>query len=179
MEILGSGIETTAEIVDIMTSGYNESYKKMRRKISRAADYSESKVKGGEVKKQKQTVYSALNRLKRQGLAEKKDNGWHLTRLGSEKSKFLRAKLGENNYKSKKADGIVIVIFDVPEKERWKRNWLRSVLDNMGFKLLQNSVWIGKRRIANDFLDDLKVLNIASYVEIFSVNKIGTLEKKI
>jgi DNA-binding transcriptional regulator PaaX len=177
MEFLEEGIKTTAEIIDIATSGYNESYKKMRRKISGTSAVYESKKE--KIRKEKQTVYSTLSELKKQGLVEKNTNGWTLTKLGNKKKSFLRARFGKNNYEEKKIDGVVIVIFDVPEKERWKRDWLRSALNNMGFELLQGSVWIGSKKISSNFLGDLKLLNIAPYVEIFSVNKKGTLEKKI
>ena len=70
-----------------------------------------------------------------------------------------------------------IIIFDIPEKERQKRDWLRSTIKNLGFKQLQQSVWAGNNPIPEDFIEDLGGLNLLDFVEIFSVNKKGTIEK--
>ena len=69
----------------------------------------------------------------------------------------------------------MIVSFDVPEKEKRKRGWLRSTLKNLGFRMLQKSVWIGKVKIPEAYLEDLKRLRLLSYIEIFAISKRGTI----
>ena len=71
-----------------------------------------------------------------------------------------------------------IIIFDIPEKERNKRDWLRAVIKNLGFNQLQQSVWVGNKPIPESFLSDLKELKLLNFVEIFSVGKRGTIEKQ-
>lgn len=70
-----------------------------------------------------------------------------------------------------------IVAFDVPERFKEKRHWLRSVLKNLGLRMVQKSVWLGKVKIPREFIDDLKKLKILDFVEIFGITKGGTLEE--
>ena len=80
------------------------------------------------------------------------------------------------NYKSGEEKELNIVIFDVPETQRRKRDWLRGTLVQLGFSKLQQSVWMGKNKLPKEFLQDLETFQILKYVEIFSINKIGTLK---
>lgn len=72
---------------------------------------------------------------------------------------------------------LIIIIFDIPEKERLKRDWLRYQLETMGFQRLQNSVWCGEILLPKDFMEDLEHYDILPYVHIFDVNKQGTLPR--
>ena len=71
---------------------------------------------------------------------------------------------------------MVIVIFDVPEKEKWKREWLRNTLRELGMKNVQKSVFIGKVKIPELFLENMRKLHAIDYVEIFEIGKTGTLK---
>ena len=76
-------------------------------------------------------------------------------------------------------DGITrLVIFDIPEKERRKRNILRVELVTYDFKMLQKSVWIGATPLPEDFIHKLDKLNLKNKVHIFSVQEYGTLIKE-
>jgi hypothetical protein len=68
-----------------------------------------------------------------------------------------------------------VVIFDIPEKERRKRAWLRSVLNNLKFTMIQKSVWIGKAKLPEDFLRDLARLHLLEYIHIFAIHRPGTI----
>ncbi len=133
----------------------------------------------------RQQFYSLLNNLKNQGLIEKrktgnkKDSIWKITKKGLEKLKltkenknFSKSKI---NYKKEKDDKIKVVIFDIPEKERHKRAWLRFALVALGFSLLQQSVWIGKNKISEQFMRDLQERGMLSYIQIFEISKKGTI----
>jgi CRISPR/Cas system-associated endoribonuclease Cas2 len=78
-------------------------------------------------------------------------------------------------YTKKPANTFIICAFDIPEKESKKRRWLRIALRNLGMKFIQKSVWMGKIKIPEDFLDDIKYLELASYIEIFEITKSGSL----
>ncbi|MDP1706598.1 MAG: CRISPR-associated endonuclease Cas2 [bacterium] len=127
--------------------------------------------------------YNALiHYLKKDGLIKKTDakKYFQLTVKGNQKLKFLRkaVPLRLPNYrKYKKIDSnqVLIVCFDVPEKYRHKRRWLREVLQNLGLKKIQQSVWLGKGQLPEDFLTDIRQLDLADAVEIFGVGKTGTL----
>ena len=75
-----------------------------------------------------------------------------------------------------KPDGITrLVVFDIPERERKKRDTLRAELIGYGFEGLQRSVWIGHRPLPADFIEFLDSLNLKNKVHIFSVRESGTL----
>ena len=126
--------------------------------------------------------YAILSKLKADGLITKnvgKGSAWHITNNGLEKLEALRnqVKIGfpNNHYLKEKSDTLVIIGFDIPEKEKRKRNWLRSILINLGFRMLQKSVWIGKIKVPSELLEDIKLLNLLDFVEIFSVGNSGTI----
>lgn len=140
-----------------------------------------------EQKQEKQQLYELLCRLKKQGLARKVNyknkNVFKITQKGKEKKMDLQMRLAVQmpykRYKVERATELVIITFDVLEKEKNKREWLRAVLKNFGFRMLQKSVWIGKVKIPTDFIEDLKKLNLLSSVEIFAVSKTGTIKQYI
>jgi DNA-binding transcriptional regulator PaaX len=71
-----------------------------------------------------------------------------------------------------------VIIFDIPEKERHKREWLRVSLLALGFSFLQQSVWMGKNKIPESFIVDLRDRKLLPCVEIFEINQKGTIERK-
>ncbi|MBI5221132.1 MAG: hypothetical protein HY978_04865 [Candidatus Liptonbacteria bacterium] len=110
--------------------------------------------------------------------------GFRITALGRKLLAVLeqqphRPSLPPPHYDPTGPDKFVVVAFDVPEKERWKRRWLRSVLTNLNLHLVQRSVWVGKAAIPKQFVQDLAALNLLEAVEIFEVTKTGTLRHLI
>ena len=81
----------------------------------------------------------------------------------------------QSQYQKLDTDKFSIVAFDVPERERRKRDWLRATLGRMGYKTIQRSVLLGKTKIPSEFLDDLRKLHMVDYVEIFEITKTGSL----
>lgn len=182
LEILQAGAETTVGLFDIFTSGYGESYRKMRRSIKYGPP--PFKTDWAFEYRQHQQFYSLLNQLKNQGFIGKKENNkrksvWKITKRGLEKLKLIKEKKNSKkfviNYKKEKDNKLKIVAFDVPEKERYKRAWLRAVLISLGFMLLQESVWIGKNKIPEEFIQDIRRQEMLSYVHIFEISKKGTI----
>lgn len=128
-----------------------------------------------DAKYSRQTLSCSLARLKKQGLIDK-DSGsgkWNLTNFG--KTFANKIKFKEKGLEDQKKTNM-IVAFDIPEKERKKRAWLRIELSNYGFAALQKSVWIGKGPLPASFIEDLDYLNIRSGVHIVGISKSGTLQ---
>ena len=76
-----------------------------------------------------------------------------------------------------KKDGIGrLVIFDIPERERKKRDAIRLELIASTFKQLQKSVWIGHHPLPPDFPELLDELRLRGKVHIFTIGKKGTLD---
>lgn len=96
-----------------------------------------------------------------------------MRRLEKLKNRF---NLPHRNYKKEGDNGFNIIIFDIPEKERFKRDWIRQNLTPLGFNMLQKSVWIGRSKLPREFLKDLSNLNLVKYVHIFKIAKTGTIK---
>jgi len=193
LEVLQGGVETTVGLLDAMTSGYSESYKKLKRYQREPFSFS---AKGGSASggkndwsksySESQKFYSLLYYLKKQGLIESKKDGcgslWRIKPAGAEKlTDIKKRKVFSPSYinYSEEADTLKIVTFDIPAKENNKRFWLRAVLERLGFKMLQKSVWFGKKKIPESFMDDLRERGMIDYVHILSVNKAGSLRETI
>ncbi len=129
-----------------------------------------------------QQLYDVLYRLKRDQLIEKSNNGkWRITLKGRERKKEMNARKNflpsTRSYASEESPEWKIVIFDIPEKQRLKREWLRAVLRRLGFRMLQRSVWIGKVKLPQNFIEDLGKLNLLRCVEILAITKHGSLRQ--
>jgi DNA-binding transcriptional regulator PaaX len=132
----------------------------------------------------RQNYYATLSRLKKDGLIKteniKANKLFFITAMGRQKLSFLQDRDRESLPRTPKAeagDKFIIVAFDVPEKEKRKRNWLRYALRYMGLVMIQRSVWAGKVKLPEDFLHSLRKLKLLDCVEIFEISKTGTLEQ--
>ncbi len=112
-----------------------------------------------------------LSRLKRRGLVENERGVWHLTKQGlsylADKLHFHSSPRSHANRNSKEKS--MIIAFDIPERYRRKRHWLRIELINLGFEMLQKSVWLGPTPLPEEFVRTLTELNIISYMKFFEV----------
>lgn len=176
LRILQEGVYTTGKLFDVFCSGYSESYRKGRQLMLRDNTLHRHIKDWGGAYIEIQRFYNLLNYLKRQGLVEKKKGGgrqaqWSITRRGK---KNLQSKK-ERLYEAEKDRTLRVVIFDVPETAKAKREWLRETLRHLGFSLLQDSVWIGARKIPDQFLFELKERELISCVHIFAVQKEGSI----
>lgn len=123
----------------------------------------------------KPTFSVVLNHLRAQGFIAKTGGSrypvWTLTNQGKNKLKSYGYLI-----RPAKADGIPrLVAYDIPEKERKKRDWLRYELVACGYNQLQKSVWLGYSPLPEEFLQSLKDLNLKDKVHIVGIYKKGTL----
>jgi len=169
-------LPVAALIGAIVTSGYGASaWKLNKRRREIEAAWRGEKTEQGITQ---QRFYSLLSRLKKEGLIDSKEKRWFITKNGRAKLDRLKsAPLPERQYRKEIESSVKIIIFDIPEKERKKRNWLREKLITIDFRMLQKSVWWGKTKIPEDFLEDLKFLGLLLCVDIFSIAKSGSLRK--
>ncbi len=183
LEILQIQAENTSDLFDIFTSDYNSS----RRKLSRSLKYGPAgfKTDWAAEFRDRQRFLRVISRLKSQGLVEKTKNSrgssWKITAQGRIKwqktcERNLYSTAGKS-YDSSPDPILKVIAYDIPARENRKRAWLRSVLKNLDFKMLQRSVWIGKRKIPEALLKDLRERNMSGYVQIWGVNKSGTLSQ--
>ena len=117
-----------------------------------------------------------LSRLQKQKLITRQSGKWSITNLG--KKIIGESKFRQNSELPPEDGKARLFIFDIPERERKKRLWLRLELISYGYKLLQKSVWVGYRPLPEDFLRDLEDFKLKSHIHIFSIHHKSTLEEK-
>lgn len=120
------------------------------------------------------TLSSILSRLQNQGLISRKGirgaSIWKITKQGKE---LLESR---PRIEIPKRDGVTrLVIFDIPERERKKRDTIRVELLSYNYERLQKSVWIGWNSLPEDFVDLVDKLNLKDHIHIFSVREAGTI----
>lgn len=177
-----------ANIVEvILSSGYGASIGTLERNLTRLERRRAYEHLQEEEKALLQKRFSTmLYRLQKDGLTEnieRRRGRFALPQLTAKGRKVLLElkKRRENRLPSAHYDATpqhqsIIVAFDIPESEKRKRAWLRAALKHMEFRMVQKSFWIGRKKIPHEFLEDLRVLKLARFVEIFEVNRAGTLE---
>jgi DNA-binding PadR family transcriptional regulator len=184
---LGDAIVSTSDLFEaFLNAGYGASYGKIeyeRSKIERDRGRRPFKTKEEVIMKQK--YYNLIYKLKEDGLIEEKMRDkrkfFTITGLGKTRFKSLKEimakRMPTKEYRKETNNCFTIVIFDVPEKEKRKREWLRNILKNLDLKMIQKSVWIGKIKIPQAFLDDLEKFRMIDFVEIFEITKTGSLKR--
>ncbi|MDQ3064933.1 MAG: hypothetical protein M3Q36_01550 [bacterium] len=107
------------------------------------------------------TLRSAFYRSVQKGLIIIDDDGVpRLTNKGLRKIKAYKPiVLGKNSF--------LLVTFDIPEAERHKRDHLRSLLYELKFEKIQQSVWASKYDHREILSADIKELGMDKYVQIF------------
>ena len=175
LRILAFLKQAGAEWVDFfeMQQAFNGSIRHVeyiKKKITRRAE------KRDRAYEEKRKVYSAIARLRHGGFIRKEDARWRITKTGiALYKKLISRHMPRLDYTKKQSETIMIITFDIPEKERRKRDWLREALRALGFTMLRQSVWAGVMGIPEDFIHDLEYLRIRDYVDIFSVDKQGMI----
>ena len=133
----------------------------------------------------KNRYHHSLYYLKRQGFIDKNDAGiFYLTPAG-EKEAFFAYLNGEiNTYTPKKQKWDKkwrIIFFDVPEKKRHYRDYLRTILKVIGFKEFQKSIWIYPYpvpRFLKDLLFEEQIKQYTRFITTYEIEYDKDLRKK-
>lgn len=65
----------------------------------------------------------------------------------------------------------VLISFDIPEKKKKTRDWLRNQIKYWEFKMIQKSLWLGYGPLPREFTNRLRQLEIHENVRIFRIKK--------
>lgn len=168
--IIAAGACMSGGIVDAFFSYHNRgSYRKTTGNAS--------EIEPCAIEKEKQRVYSVLSKLKKEGCLEAIDQKWKITKFGLAKlNRLIRGSsraLPAGKYEAKKSRTVTVITFDIPENIHYKRDWLRSVLVNLGFTMMHRSVWVGKIAIPGGLIEDIKDLDVEQYIQILSLNNLN------
>ena len=108
----------------------------------------------------KQSIRKAFYKAKKQNLITYKEGIPQLTEQGRKAIKPYKPRhLGAQSY--------VIVSFDIPEQQRDKRSIFRGLLKELGFELVQQSVWKSRYDHINLLQHETRRLGIGQYVNIY------------
>ncbi|MFC1595192.1 hypothetical protein ACFL3E_02065, partial [Patescibacteria group bacterium] len=126
------------------------------------------------------SFYNAAKRLKNKGLIIKTKkrgaNEFALSPQGKETVKRIKLKL-EMSKKRKWDRKWRLLIFDIPEKVRTRRDFFRRELNNFGFYQLQKSVWAYPYPLPKDFLSIWQDLGIGDLFIVVESAKLSNDEE--
>lgn len=111
-----------------------------------------------------------LHRLKEKGLVKKTKEEYRPTRLGK---LFLKNVLEEDHKKKLKWDKRWrLITFDIPEKFRPERDWLRNHLRASHYQMLHKSVFVGKFPLEEEVYRNIYRRRLNRYIRILTVGEI-------
>lgn len=125
--------------------------------------------------KNKNTVYTSLSRLCKNGLIKKNKDIFTLTSKGEKKSfmAFANAEAHSFGVKRETWDGKWrIIFFDIPEKKRKHRDYLRFIIRTIGFREFQKSIWVYPYNIPSFLEEILDEENIKKYTRFITTESI-------
>jgi len=182
LEAIGDGVLRFIDVwiaVSSPQTGFGTSIIRTQRYIDKLQEARSQTIQTVRLERaDKQRLSKLIYKLNRDGLIKQVGSGWRITKKGLSKKEYLESRLiFRKKYKAqKRSSRLIFVIFDIPEKIKPFRDWLRSVLKNLDFQMLQESVWVGKSVVPQELIEDLSKLGILQYIHIFTVGKSGTLE---
>ncbi len=87
-------------------------------------------------------------------------------------SKALKASFVMEENKKRKDGKWIMLIFDMPSKNKKARSLLRSILCNLGYKMFQQSVWITPYDVSDKTESLLQFYSLDKYIKIFLIEEI-------
>ncbi|HEY4715390.1 MAG TPA: hypothetical protein VIH31_02695 [Candidatus Paceibacterota bacterium] len=177
LDALADRAMEAADFIDVFLSvGYGASFSKFDYEHSKRADRRLEHQVGREHKRKLQKY---ISKLKSDGFVSENTYGQILlSGKGQEKlSKFKgRLNVNKNNYQKEPGTELIIVSYDIPKEFNRERDILRDLMKLLGFKIIHQSVWVGKVKLPKQFIIDLENMGILEYVEIMEVTKKGSLK---
>jgi len=185
-ELLENSTLAIDEILFVFSLPYGSSFRKVEASLNKYREERDSRAGQAQQNKENQNRFKHfMYHLRKEDLVEdvERDNRMFvkLTSSGKKLLQKLRRRkdqsLPERKYPIQEKDELKIIIFDIPEAKKRKRAWLRSALRNLEFTMLQKSVWTGRTKLPQEFIGQLRELNLLPHIEIFTIGKAGTLKK--
>jgi len=112
-----------------------------------------------------------IYRLHKKGIIEAKGNKVYIYRENLLKFSVKRNSIMKNIFPDKTEK--VLISFDIPEKKKKMRDWLRNQIKYWDFEMIHESLWLGYGPLPKAFNDRLKHLGIYKNVRVFRVRKIA------
>lgn len=110
-----------------------------------------------------------------QGIVKKKGNIFSLSESGVKLFDVISLR---KKILAKKWDGKYrLVIFDIPEKKREDREWLREELYLLEYVQLQKSVFISRHSLSEDIVFEIQKRKMSKFMNYLLVDKIFDYSK--
>lgn len=121
-------------------------------------------------KLKKATIQQTLKRMEKHGFVKREGDKYSMTFIGNSVAKYIlkRKKIFEKKWDKKYR----VVVFDIPEKKKQFRNWLRNELYLLRYTKLQESVFIGKFPLPKDLIAEINHKKISKNIDYLLVDKI-------
>ena len=129
-------------------------------------------------------VRSSISRLKQRGILEPLRlagaAGYALSQRGTEILAEGDRRIFERP-RARLADGWLLAVFSVPERERGRRHALRSRLSWLGFGTVSAGIWIAPGHLAGETMDVLARYGLSGYVDLFKADYLafGDLREQV
>jgi len=117
-----------------------------------------------------EVLRATLSRLKKNNLVTLKRGNWTASDDGATRAK-TDPRPWRKAARPPKSEKNMIIIFDVPEIEKLKRDWLSVELKALGFVMLQKSVWFGPAPVPKEFIEALHKLKILPCMRFFTAKE--------
>ncbi len=125
-------------------------------------------------------VNKTIRRFEHSGFLKSSGEKLHMTEKGL--VHFQRYQLNAIHFEpdAKKWDGVWrLLLFDVPERDKYLRNALRRKLKEWKFKQIQKSVFVTPYDCTKELKELVDLLSIDAYVHIIPTNSMGDIEKNL
>ncbi|MBU0998945.1 hypothetical protein KKG24_01360 [Patescibacteria group bacterium] len=115
-----------------------------------------------------------IYRLHKKGIIESRDGKIHIHRENllkfSAKNNSMKNSVMKSIFPTKTEK--ILISFDIPEKKKKTRDWLRNQIKYWDFEMIHKSLWLGYGPLPKEFNDRLKQLGIEKNVRIFKIKKV-------
>ena len=119
-------------------------------------------------RRNKESIRVTLYKLKKNGLISEQNGRWRLTEMGKRKGINIQRYSFISSPFPPKSPERIILAYDISEKMRYERHWLRSQIKIFGYRMLQQSLWIGPGPLPAEFQKKIKEIGISHCVKIFA-----------
>jgi CRISPR-associated endonuclease Cas2 len=93
-----------------------------------------------------------------------------ITKKGMEK--VLKVSLKKTEKKRRKDGKWLMVVFDIPENKKNLRNLFRKLLQILGFKFFQKSIWVCPYDVLREVQGIVQRYSLEKYVKIFLIEEV-------
>ena len=119
------------------------------------------------------SLKSGISQLRKKKYIAKSGSAWFLTSKGK---KYLAEKYDSliqfNSPFLKNDSKNLLIMFDIPEAKKAKREWLRWHLKKFNYVMIQKSVWRGPSPLPKKFLDYINKIKLQDHLKMLKVSKI-------